>query len=52
MLSRDSGLRVQGYVLPDHEAERKVYARGTGLVRESDPGGRLELTRGDQGFHR
>ena len=40
-----NSLRVKGYVLPDRESERKVYVRGTGLVSEADPGGRLQLTR-------
>jgi len=40
-----NALKVKGYVLPDDESEVKLYVRGVGLVSESDPGGRLELTR-------
>lgn len=37
-------LEIHGLVLPEHEREIKWYARGTGLLAEQGPGGRVELT--------
>jgi hypothetical protein len=36
-------IEIREAIKPENEIEHKLYARGVGVVRESPPGGRVEL---------